>query len=595
VSTAAQQAVAQTVSAPASAPAAKRAPSLLNLLGPYRGWVALLVVFTVLANGLSLTLPLLIARGIDAYGTDTLALGRLALEFLAAAAAIFVFTYVQNIVQAYAAEKVARDLREKIADKISRQSIAFVQEITPSKLLTNLTSDVDGVKQFVSMAIAAIISSLFLIFGSAILLLITNWRLALAVLAIIPIIGGTFFLVLRKVRVLFKKGQEVIDWLNKVINESIIGAALIRVMNATQQEYDKFLAANTGAKDTGMRILKLFAAMIPVVTFVSNMATLVILLLGGRFVIQGSMTLGDFAAFNSYVAIFIFPIFILGFMSNIIARASASYKRIGEVLASEERPDTGTIEDGLRGEIEFQSVTVAYGEKTALKDVSFRVAAGSRTAIIGPTAAGKSVLMSLLTGLRRPTEGLVLIDGKPIDDYAKAKFHAQVGFVFQDSAMFNLTMRENIAFSRSVSDGDLKKALETAELTDFVAGLPAGLDTVVTERGSNLSGGQKQRIMLARALALNPRILLLDDFTARVDTLTEQKILVNVAKNYPGITLVSVTQKIAPIEDFEQVILLMEGELLAAGTHAQLMETSPEYIQIAQSQRSTNVYELQPE
>jgi ATP-binding cassette, subfamily B, bacterial len=570
----------------------KRDPSLLTLIGPYKGWIILLVAFTVAANGLNLVLPRLIAGGIDAYTAGTLVLPRLAVTFLAAAFGIFVFTYLQNVVQTYAAERVARDVREKLAAKISLQSMAYVQDVTPAKLLTTLTSDVDGVKQYVAQAIASIIASLFLIVGASVLLLVTDWRLALAVLGIIPIIGGTFSFVLRRIRKLFLKGQQVIDWLNKVINESILGASLVRVLDAGAWERAKFESANAAARETAMGILRLFAAMIPIVTFVSNLATLIILLLGGRFVIQGSMSLGEFAAFNSYVAILIFPIFMLGFMSGVIARAAASYKRIAEVLDAEPAPEKGSIAATLRGKVELEGVSVVYGEKSVLKDVSLTVEAGSRAAVIGPTAAGKSVLLSLLTGLRRPDAGVIRVDGRPIDEYSKASLHAQIGFVFQDSAVFSLTVRENIAFSETVKDEDAYRAIETAELGDFIAGLPQGLETVISERGGNLSGGQKQRIMLARALALNPRILLLDDFTARVDVLTERKILENVRRNYPGITLISITQKIGAIEDFDRIILLMEGEVLASGTHAELMDSSPEYVQIAQSQRSTAAYEL---
>jgi len=168
-----------------------------------------------------------------------------------------------------------------------------------------------------------------------------------------------------------------------------------------------------------------------------------------------------------------------------------------------------------------------------------------------------------------------------------------VGFVFQDSILFNMTLRENIAFSSGIADQDLDKAIRASELTDFIGTLPEGLDTVVSERGTTLSGGQKQRVMLARALALNPKVLLLDDFTARVDTTTERAILRNIHEQYPGITLISVTQKIGSVEDYDQILVLMEGELLATGTHAELMQTSPEYVQIYDSQRSTNVYEVQ--
>src|SRR5581483_3946093 len=243
-------------------------------------------------------------------------------------------------------------------------------------------------------------------------------------------------------------------------------------------------------------------------------------------------------------------------------------------------------------EVGVEDVSMAYGEKLVLKNVSFSAGAGTRTAIIGPTAAGKTQLLYLLIGLLKPTSGTVTFDGQPTEAFDKEALHRQVGFVFQDSVMFNLTLRENIAFNSSVSERDLEKAIATAELQNFIGTLPQGLDTVVSERGTSLSGGQKQRVMLARALALNPKVLLLDDFTARVDANTEQAILRNVQENYPGITLISVTQKIASVADYDQIILLMEGEVLATGTHQTLMETSPEYVQLYNSQRSTSHYEI---
>jgi ATP-binding cassette subfamily B protein len=195
-----------------------------------------------------------------------------------------------------------------------------------------------------------------------------------------------------------------------------------------------------------------------------------------------------------------------------------------------------------------------------------------------------------MTGLLPPTSGKILFDGHPLEDYNPINFHAQVGFVFQDSILFNLSVRENIAFSEVVKEETLKKAISTAELSDFINELPEKLNTVVSERGTSLSGGQKQRVMLARALALDPKILLLDDFTARIDANTEKRVLENVAVNYPHLTLISITQKIEPIEHYDQIILLMEGEIIATGTHAELMKTCPEYVQIAQSQRSTETY-----
>jgi ATP-binding cassette subfamily B protein len=570
-------------------------PNLFSLLKPYSRLIFLLVVLTILGNSLNLVVPKLISYAIDSYTRQNVVLSNLVVEFFFVAMGIFVFAYLQAIAQTYASERVARDLRTKLVAKISMQDHVFIQEVTPSKLLTNLTSDVDAVKMFVSQAIASIISSVFLIIGASVLLLSINWKLGIGVLAMLPIIGITFAVVLQKVRQLFKKAQEAIDWLNKVINESILGSALIRLVNSQHYEYEKFIAANTEARNISLSILRLFASLIPVIIFCTNLATLMILTLGGRFVILGSMSLGDFTAFNSYLAILIFPVIVIGFMSNVMAAAGASYGRISGVLNAPDKKETGTLVTDLHGDLAVRDVTLNYGEKGVLKNVSFQAMAGTRTAIIGPTAAGKTQLLYMLTGLVKPNSGSVEYDGRSIDEYEKQSLHLQIGFVFQDSVLFNLTLRENIAFSKTVRDEDLEKAVRTAELKEFIDTLPEKLDTIVSERGTSLSGGQKQRIMLARALALNPKVLLLDDFTARVDTSTERKILENVHRNYPGITLLSVTQKIASVEDYDQIVLLMEGEVLASGTHKQLMETSPEYVQIYDSQRSTSHYELHAE
>ena len=555
--------------------------------------VLLLILFTLLSNGINLIIPKIISGGIDSFTAGNFNYTTLITNFAVAIVCIFIFSYLQSILQTFTSEKVARDLRKKLSDKISNQSYSFIEQANPSKLLTNLTADVDSIKMFISQAIVSIVSSLIIIIGASALLISIDWKLALCVIAIIPIIGITFYVVLKKVRALFFQSRAVVDWLNKVINESILGAAIIRVVNSQQSEYNKFLEANTKARNFGLQILRLFAGLIPVITFTSNMAALTILALGGHFVITGDMTLGNFAAFNSYLSMLIFPILVIGFMSGVIAQATASYQRISNVISSPDASETGTITTPLKGAIDVTDVNVVYGQMPVLKDISFSVAPGSKIAIIGPTAAGKTQLLYLLTGLIKPTSGSIQFDGHTIDEYKQDAFHQQVGFVFQDSIIFNMSVRENIAFNENVTDEQLKKAIETAELKDFIQQLPQKLDTVVSERGSSLSGGQKQRIMLARALALNPKILLLDDFTSRVDNNTEQRILDNIEKNYPHLTLISVTQKITTVENYDQIILLMQGEIIASGKHDELLHSSPEYVQILNSQKSTSNYELQ--
>ena len=565
---------------------------LFKVLGPYRGIIVVLIIMALGGSSINLLIPKIIARAIDAFSAGKFDAGKVITEFLIAAGGIFVFTFGQGILQTFTAERVARDLRTKLADKISYQSYSYILKSNPAKFLTNLTSDMDSVKMFVAQAFVNIISSLFVIIGAAVLLIMINWKLALAVLMIVPVIATSFYIVLMKVRVLFRKSREVIDALNRIINESILGSALIRVLNSQQPESQKFLEKNVVSRDLGLSIVRLFSVLIPIIMFVANLAVVIILAVGGHFVVIGSLTLGNFAAFNSYLIMLIFPVMMIGFMSNIIASATASYERINLVLNEPKPGEPGTVGSDIRGNILVENINLSYSDKPILKNISFSVKAGSKTAIIGPTAAGKSQLLYLLSNLIPPDTGSIKIDGIAVDDYSKEIFHSQIGFVFQDSVMFNLSLRENIAFNDIVTDESLKKAIETAELAEFADSLPEKIDTIVSERGTSLSGGQKQRIMLARALALNPRILLLDDFTSRVDRQTENKILCNIENNYPGLTLLSVTQKIAPVRHFDQIILLMEGEIIASGKHQDLLDHSPEYIQIYSSQKSTQHYEL---
>jgi len=571
---------------------AEQKGELFSVLRPYRGIVIVLIIIALAGSSINLFIPKIIARSIDAFSANGFNAGTVITEFLVAAAGIFIFTFLQGVLQTITAERVAKDLRNKIADKLSRQNYSFILESNPAKLLTNMTSDMDSVKMFVSQAFVTIISSLFVIIGAAFLLIMINWKLALAVLLIVPIIASAFFIVFRKVRVIFRKSREIIDALNRIINESILGSALIRVLNSQQPESQKFLEKNVESRDLGLSIVQLFSVLVPTIMFVSNLAIVTILALGGHFVVIGSLSLGNFAAFNSYIVMLIFPVMMIGFMSNIIASATASYGRIKLVLDEPPPIETGTISTDIKGDILLKNVFLNYEEKPVLKNVSLSVKAGSKTAIIGPTAAGKSQLLYLLTNLIPPDSGSIEFDGISIEKYSKEVFHKQVGFVFQDSVIFNMSLRENIAFNDNVAEESLRKAIETAELEDFIGSLPEKLDTIVSERGTSLSGGQKQRIMLARALALNPGILLLDDFTSRIDRNTENRILCNIQNNYPGLTLLSVTQKIAPIRHFDQILLLMEGEIIASGKHNDLKESSPEYIQIYSSQRSTHHYEL---
>ncbi|EKE29608.1 MAG: hypothetical protein ACD_2C00138G0001 [uncultured bacterium (gcode 4)] len=562
--------------------------SILKALKPYALLISLLIIFTLTSDWMSLIIPRVISTAIDSFGMWNFDFNLIALEFLAIAILIFIFTYLQSLLQVYASEKFARDLRSELIWKISTQDYGYIEDSTPEKLLTNLTSDVDAVKTFISQAIASIVSSIFLIIGASTLLLLINWKLALAVLMIIPLIGGTFYFMFKNISSLFTMSQENIDKLNRIITESILGSPLIRILNSQWFEFEKFTWANSDSRKLWLRILKLFASLIPIIILISNSAVLIILLLWGYFVIQGSMSLWDFAAFNSYRMILIFPIIMIWFMSSVISRAEASYERISEVLNVKPKEEANHASGYIDWWIELKDISLRLWEKEILKDISFKIEPKKKIAIIGPTASWKTQLLYLIVRLLHPTSWEIRFGWTDLSLIDRKTISGQVSLVFQDSIIFNLSLRENIAFTSDVSDEDLEKAIKTAEIDDFINSLPNKLDSVISERWTSLSWWQKQRLMLARALATNPKLLLLDDFTARLDMSTERKILENIENNYPELTLVSVTQKIEPIKDYDQIILLMEGEILGTWKHSDLMKTSTEYVQIYNSQQSTN-------
>lgn len=560
---------------------------IFSLIKPYWWVLGLILICSLAGNGLNLWLPKIASGVIDTFESADFLLGKTILFLSVLSVLILVFSLLQSFLQTFMAESLASNLRNKLMEKISRQNFVFVGKITPEKLLTVLTSDVDNIKQAMTTGLVQIFSSIVMVFGSAGLMLSINAKLAGIVLLIVPIIGIMFFWLFSKVKGFFKKSQEVIDRLNKVINESIVAAGLIRILNSQKREMEKLDEQNSQARDIGMSILRLFSTLIPLISFFANGAIVLILLVGGKFILMGTFTVGNLLAFNSYVSMLIFPIIVLGFISNILARAATSYRRVMEVLTAKDTDDFGNLEKDFEGKINFKNVSLSFGQKEVLKNVSFDVASGKRTAILGPTGAGKTQLFYLLSGLINPDKGEIFIDDILLKKYSQKCLSSQIGLVFQDSSIFNTSIKENINFGKKSDETNLKNVLETAALTEFVDGLPDGLETRMTERGSNLSGGQKQRLTLARALSINPKILLLDDFTARVDKSTEKEILENLKKNYKGITQIMIAQQISSVMDFDQIVFLMEGEILACGTHQELIKKCPEYRQLYSLQMST--------
>lgn len=564
------------------------APKITGFFRNYLRFLIPLIIAATLANGIGLVIPALISKHIDIYQiSGSYNFNLILLELIGITVAVAAFTLIQSGLATFTAEKMAYDLRDQLAKKISQQSFHYVSTTTVAKLLTIITSDVDGIKGLISQGIVAIFSALLILIGSSIALLSIDLKLALITLSIIPLIALAFSFIFGRIGKLFRAAQENLEKINKVVNESIIAASLVRVLNAESQEKAKFDVVNTKSHDIGFAIVKGFGSLFPIINLLANASTLLILWFGGLKTISGELSLGNFAAFFAYASMLLAPVFIIAFISTTMSRAFISWQRINSVLQAPLEEVNGTITTPIKGNISFESVSLAYNEKKVLKNISFAIKQGSRTAIVGPVSAGKSQILYLIARLIQPTQGSINIDDKPLADYERDTLMRAIGLVFQDSIILNTTVRENIQLHESVDESALQKAIDTAQLSDLIASLPQGLETQISERGSNLSGGQKQRLMLARALALNPKVLLLDDFTARVDQATEKEIIDAIQKNYPNLTLISITQKIAPIKTYDQIIVLMEGELIAIGTHEDLLAKSLEYQQICESQKTS--------
>jgi ATP-binding cassette subfamily B protein len=561
--------------------------TFVSFLSNYKLLVFGVVALSLVTNLLGLLIPKINSWAIDSLLNQTYNRDQYIFVLGGVVTIILVLGLVQIVISSITAEKIAAELRRRVIAKISRQSFKYVNEVTTSKLLTNLTADTDAVKNFINQGLVIAFAAVVQLIGSAILLLTINWRLAIPLILTIPILLFSFGVIFKSIEEYFEKAQVVIDKLNRVINESIVGSALVRVLNANSFEASKFTVVNTESKFVGTKIVTGFAALIPIISIVINAAYLIVLGYGGVQVIDQTLTPGDFTAFFSYIFIFITPVILIGFLASSIGRAVTTYNRIMEVINAPEPVDAGTLQKQLTGTIELQDVSLEIGNTNILRNINFKIKANSKVGIIGPTAAGKTQIFYLITGLINPTAGKVLIDGAEISEYERNNLFAQMGMVFQDSIVFNTTLRENIAFRSNISEDAIWKAITTAELKDFVDTLPNKLDTLMSERGTTLSGGQKQRLTLARALALNPKILLLDDFTARVDIATEKKIFSNITQNYPDTTIVAITQKINSVKEFDQIVLIMEGELIANGTHEELLASSLEYRQIFNSQQRT--------
>lgn len=568
---------------------------LIQLIKPYKIQIILIFILNIATNWLNILIPKLIWKVIDEYQNNLISTFSIILQerlwiFLAISFWVFIFSVLLQYVSNYTTEHLAQSLRQNIINHISKQSFNYVSNKTPAKLQTIVTSDVETIKTIISMNLVYLLSAFIILIWSCYFLFSIDVKLSLIVLIMIPLLVLVFIVLFGKIKHFFKTYQEILEKLNKTISENIVWAALIKILNSQQIEINKFDENNAALKTQWINIAKMFSLLIPCIILLSNFSILAVVRFGGIDINQWKLTLGELSAFISYVNLLIMPIFILWFVFGNFSRAFISLQRVKEVFDTNDEPTLNShtknlIINKLQWDIEFENISLIINEKYILKDINFKINKGSRTAILWATWAGKTQLFLLLAWLIRPNQWKILIDWHEISEYDPEIFYNSLWLVFQDSIIFNTTLEENIRFKANVSTQDMQKAIKTAQLENLISTLPDWLQTQLSERWTNISWWQKQRLSLARALAINPTILMLDDFTARVDIKTEKNILKNLDENYPNITLLSISQKIDTIKDFDKIIFIMEGELLADWTHQELLNSCLEYKQIFESQQ----------
>jgi ATP-binding cassette, subfamily B, bacterial len=560
---------------------------LLGFLRPYKGSLLVSTILAVLSQAAAIAIVLLVGEAIDGVeqqrGTGTLAwvvAAILVVGFLKAA-----FMVGRRLISGRQALGIEKDMREGLYAHLLRLSFGFYDRHQTGQLMSRATVDLQSVRFFLGFGLIFFFQHVLTVVSVMGVLFFVEWRLALIALAITPLIVAVAYRYSHVSHPVLRDVQQRLGEVATVAEESIVGVHVVKAFAQEDRRQERFERASGSVFDETVKAFRQRAIYVPLLSFLPLLAQGVVLLAAGRMVVNGSLTVPEFFVFNLLLAMLIVPLRSLGMWIGQAQRATASGERIFEVMDEpegvEDKPRAAELAPGP-GAIRFEHVGFGYAEgRPVLEEIDLELAPGRTVALIGHTGSGKTTLAALVPRFYDATEGRVLVDSVDVREVTRRSLRREIGVISQDPFLFSATVRENIGFGVLDADDDaIEQAARAAQAHEFVEELPQGYDTVIGERGITLSGGQRQRLAIARALVIDPRILILDDATASVDATTEARIRAGLAEAMRGRTTIIIAHRLSTIALADEVVVLEHGRIAAHGTQAELLATNRVYQEI---------------